>query len=290
MGIAVNELDVAKLKPHTIMLLIGKRGTGKSVLLRDLLSHLAGRLHYGCAFSPTETSLKMFAEFLPKSCIYDQFDSKVLERMVEFQRAEERPKHQRSVFCIMDDCLYDKSVLRSKVIRQIFMNGRHHRITLILCAQYMMDLSPDLRGNVDYCFCLKDNAMGSRMKLWRNFFGLFDKYQEFSKVMDVTTQDHSAIVMDNTGDVNSVDVCVTWYRANPNPRRFFIGRRSYFRLALQHRVSGPRRRTLGADEVLMVDQPQQQRGGGGGAARRPAVPPPTSTTLGHARPAARARR
>jgi hypothetical protein len=255
----IQKLDVRNLKRHSIIVIIGKRNTGKTVLLCDLLSHLSRRLDYGVAFTPTETSAIMFAKFMPKACIYDTFDADVLTRMIEFQRADADSKRMRSLYCVMDDCTYDKSILRSKVLRQLFMNGRHHHITLFLCAQYMMDLSPDLRGNVDYLFSLRDNAMGSRMKLWKAYYSCFAKYLEFSKIMDGATESHSAIVMDNTQATNASTSCVFWYRATPTPRPFFIGRRSFHRLDLQHRVRQARRRPVTGNITLVGEEPKRAR-------------------------------
>jgi hypothetical protein len=257
----INKLDVQSLKRHSIVVIIGKRGTGKSVMLCDMLSHFSRRLDYGVAFTPTESSAEMFARFMPRSSIYDTFDSDVLERMIDFQRSDAHSKKRRSLFCVMDDCLYDKRILRCKAIREVFMNGRHHQITLLLCAQYMMDLSPDLRGNVDYCFCLRDSALGSRMKLYRSFFGLFDKYISFAKVMDGATENHSAIVMDNTGNTNDISGCVFWYRAAPAPKPFYIGRRSFYRLDQQHRVpkKARRRLTTNSNHVTMLGQSEPKR-------------------------------
>lgn len=250
----IQKLEARSIKKHSVIVIIGKRNTGKSVLLCDILMHMSRRLDYGVAFTPTETSALMFQKFMPRSCIYDTFDPEVITRMIEFQRADADSKHIRSLYCVMDDCTYDKSILRSKVIRQLFMNGRHHHITVFLCAQYMMDLGPDLRGNVDYLFCLRDNAMGSRMKLWRAYFAVYPKYLEFSKVMDGATENYSSIVMDNTQPTNSATSSVFWYRAAPALRPFYIGRRSFHRLDLQHRVRQQRRRPVTGNVTLVGEE------------------------------------
>ena len=41
-----------------------------------------------------------------------------------------KTKKQRSLFIIMDDCMYDKKILKGVGIRDLFMNGRHLSVTL----------------------------------------------------------------------------------------------------------------------------------------------------------------
>ena len=45
-------------------------------------------------------------------------------------------------------------------------------MTLLLSAQYVMDLPPDLRTQVDYVFSLRENVMSNREKLYKQFFAL----------------------------------------------------------------------------------------------------------------------
>jgi len=41
------------MKPHRIVLAVGRRGMGKSVLMRDLMQHLSDRVDFGLAMTPT---------------------------------------------------------------------------------------------------------------------------------------------------------------------------------------------------------------------------------------------
>ena len=65
-------------------------------------------------------------------------------------------------------------------MRDLFMNGRHLKSALILAMQYCMDMTPDLRSQVDYCFCLRENIVSNKMKLWKFFFGGFANFDDFN--------------------------------------------------------------------------------------------------------------
>lgn len=243
--LSMHRLPIDDLKEHRIHLMIGRRGTGKTFLLRDIIYHMRKRFDYGVAFTPTEDSAKMFGEFIPPSCIYDSFKPEVLETLMQIQRDRIQSSGTApSLFVIMDDCMYDKAVLRCKPIRDLFLNGRHQKVTLLIVAQYLMDLGPDLRGNVDYCFCLQDTVMGNRMKLWRHFFSVYESYADFSRAMTGATEDHKCIVLDNTSGSSELQRTVFWYQAAPELPKFYVSRRSFWRMHEQHKLTYEQRQRI----------------------------------------------
>ena len=60
------------------------------------------------------------------------------------------------------------------------MNGRHVKLMLYLTMQYCMDLSPDLRANIDYIFVLRENILANKEKIYKNFFGIFPTFDTVS--------------------------------------------------------------------------------------------------------------
>ncbi|BCU03580.1 pox A32 superfamily incomplete domain [Pandoravirus japonicus] len=111
-------------KPDRVVMLVGKRGTGKSVLLRDLLSHLSREYDGGVAMSPTPESQDMFREFMPDSCVFNEYSSEKIGEIVTKLRQFNHMGVYKRVFVLLDDCMFDASVLKSKQMRDIHMNGR----------------------------------------------------------------------------------------------------------------------------------------------------------------------
>ena len=227
----VRKFDPATLKPHRIIIIVGKRGTGKSVMQRDLLYHLAQKLDFGLAMTPTEESAETFRQHMPDSWIYNSFSTSKVESMLNMQRELVKEKKARSLFIVLDDCMYDKKILKGLAIRDLFMNGRHLNVTMCNAVQYVMDMGPDLRTQVDYVFALRENIIANKNKLWKYFFGMFEKYEDFAKVMDKCTENHSCIVMDNTTGSCNVEECIFWYKADINVPEFKIGKPVYWKLS-----------------------------------------------------------
>lgn len=204
-------------------ILVGKKHTGKSTLIKDILYHLHKKgIPRACVFSGTEESNGFYKKFIPGVFIYD--DSSVESRLNEIVDYQKKIAMQKQlgeisddldtrVAIVLDDVGYKKDILKSEIIRQIFMNGRHHQIILIVACQYCMDVAIDLRTNADYVYVLKQNSMSSVKNLHDNYFGAFEKKKEFQKVLDACTQDYQCLVLDNTRpSTMAKDVCF-WYKA-----------------------------------------------------------------------------
>jgi hypothetical protein len=112
--------------------------------------------------------------------------------------------------------------MKDVCIRQCFMNGRHWKIFFMLTMQYCMDLSPDLRANVDYVFILRENVIQNREKLYKSFFGIFPTFDMFNQVMTSCTENYECLVLDNTSKSNKIQDCVFWYKASLR-KNFRIG-------------------------------------------------------------------
>jgi hypothetical protein len=102
------------------------------------------------------------------------------------------------------------------------MNGRHWKIFFMLTMQYCMDLTPDLRANVDYVFILRENVIQNREKLYKSFFGIFPSFEMFNQVMNTCTENYECLVLDNTSKSNKIQDCVFWYKAKMR-QNFKIG-------------------------------------------------------------------
>jgi hypothetical protein len=211
-------LQLKKFNPHgmaddKVCVFIGKRGTGKSTLITDILYHKR-HIPAGIVLSATEDGNHHYKTFVPDLFIYGDYDKEAIERVLSRQKEIAMTgKVPPSAFLLLDDCMYDRRFMKDICIRQCFMNGRHWKIFFMLSMQYCMDLTPDLRANVDYVFILRENIVQNREKLYKNFFGVFPNFQTFSKVMDACTENYECLVLDNTSKSNKIEDCVFWYKA-----------------------------------------------------------------------------
>lgn len=231
MKLQIRRFDPASIKEHRIMLFVAKRGGGKTTALRDILHHIGPRFHAGVAMCPTEEGLAFFRSIMPKQWVYSDFSESTIAKMMELQSENLAKGKEVSLFLILDDCLYAKNLFKSTVVRKLFMNGRHYKITVLLTAQYLTDLTPDLRSNVDVVMSFREPIIANKQRLWRFFYGCFHKFDDFVRTHDKCTDNFGALVLDNTGSSNCVADSCFWYHASPKHRDIRLGKSSYVSLA-----------------------------------------------------------
>eukprot|EP00741_Cyanophora_paradoxa_P001460 tig00000492_g1412.t1 len=131
----------------------------------------------GVIFSPTESPANpTWAKHCPGLFIHSEYDPEVIRGIVKNQqRIAKSGRKPPGVFIVLDDCMYNKNAISNdKYLRYVFQNGRHNGIHLVIAAQYLMDLGPALRGNIDVIFACSENNDTTRKKIWTNFFGYMD--------------------------------------------------------------------------------------------------------------------
>lgn len=214
MNIQLKKFNPATMADDKVCVFIGKRNTGKSTLVTDILYHKK-HLPVGIVMSATEDGNHHYKQFVPDLFIYGDYDKEAIERVLARQRTlVGSGKTTSGAFMLLDDCMYDKKFMKDTCIRQCFMNGRHWKIFFMLTMQYCMDLTPDLRANVDYVFILRENIIQNREKLYKAFFGIFPTFDMFNKVMTACTENYECLVLDNTSKSNRIEDCVFWYKAS----------------------------------------------------------------------------
>ena len=168
MTLQLKKFDPSTMGDDKICVFIGKRGTGKSTLVTDILWYKKN-LPAGIAMSGTEDGNGHYKQFIPDIFVYSDFNKGALEKLLERQKKAVAAGRATPVFLLMDDCMYDKAFMRETCIRQLFMNGRHWKIFFMLTTQYCMDMLPYVRSNVDYVFVLRDNVKQNRENLYKAF-------------------------------------------------------------------------------------------------------------------------
>ena len=214
----IRYFDPSQIKPGAVVLILGRRGAGKSTVAEDLLSY-----HRDCSrglcISATERSNGFWTKHIPQCFIHYEYSDDYTKQLFRQQmKIKKETGTIPPVFAIFDDLLFDKSFSKSKQTRKLLMNGRHSNIFTIISAQYLMDIGPDLRSNIDYVFVLRDNIRSNREKVYQYFAGVFPDYQRFEDVMLACTQDNEALVLDQSSLSYNVTDCVFFYKATPNLR------------------------------------------------------------------------
>ena len=122
-----------------VVVLIGRRDTGKSYLVKDLLYYHQD-IPIGTVISGTEMGNGFYSKHVPKLFIHNEYNSGIIENILKRQKTvlkqvkkEIETRIKEAILTLehllfLDDCLYDGSWTKDKVMRLLFMNGRHWKL------------------------------------------------------------------------------------------------------------------------------------------------------------------
>jgi hypothetical protein len=223
-----------------VIVLIGKRDTGKSFLVRDLLYYHQD-IPVGSVISGTEEGNGFYCKMVPRVFIHNEYNTVIIENILKRQRTilkqikKEMETYKRTTidpraFVILDDCLYDNTWARDKMMRLLFMNGRHWKIMLVITMQYPLGIPPTLRTNIDYVFILRENYIANRRRIYDNYAGMFPTFESFCQVMDQCTENYECLVINNNVKSNKLQDQVFWYKAD-NHNDFKLGSKEFWDLS-----------------------------------------------------------
>jgi len=214
-----------------VIVMIGKRGSGKSTIIQDIMFFMK-KVPATIAFSGTEDGNGFYSKHIHQAFIYNKYDQGALDSIVARQKKyvhdlknkgiDPKTCPEIGIFIIMDDLAYDDKMMKNEAMKEIFFNGRHYHITVVISFQFMMMLKPAYRANIDYVFICRDNKNDNIKRYYDYFFGIFDSFEDFKKVFYSCTNDFGCLVLDNTCRTNKIEDQVFWYRAKPD-RKFKIG-------------------------------------------------------------------
>ena len=235
------EMKAISFKPDEnkgpVIVLIGRRDTGKSYLVRDLLYYHQD-IPIGTVISGTEAGNGFYSEHVPKLFIHEEYNSAIIENILKRQRTvlkqikKELEVYKKSTidpraFVILDDCLYDAGWTRDKMMRLLFMNGRHWKMILIITMQYPLGIPPNLRTNIDFVFILREPYISNRKKIYENYAGMFPTFESFCQVMDQCTENYECLVINNNAKTNKLSEQIFWYKADSH-KTFKLGSKEFW--------------------------------------------------------------
>jgi hypothetical protein len=223
LNLRLKKFDMTKIKHDKVVVLIGKRETGKSFLVKDLLWHHQG-MPCGTVISGTEGANMFYSKVVPPIFVHEEYSPLIIANVLKRQKliarkiAKDLSERGTTVvdprnFLILDDCLYDQTWIRDKNVRYLFMNGRHVHTMFIITMQYAMGIPPNLRTNIDYVFILREPYLSNRKRIFENYGSAFPSFEFFCQIMDQCTQNYECLVINNNTQSNKLEDAIFWYKA-----------------------------------------------------------------------------
>ena len=217
--IKIRFFDPNEIPDGSVCVFIGKRKSGKSSAIRDLMWHKKN-IPIGQIISGSERANPFFKNFFPSTYIDDEYTQEVIDNILKRQNKIKEFAHQQAeqrkrpvdprFLLVFDDCLHDNKWQNTRQIKSIFMNGRHFSIFFILSLQYVMGIPPNLRTNIDYIFMFRETSFQNRRKLYDNFGGAIPTFHLFCSLMDCLGKYECLVICQDCDKIKFEDQVMYW--------------------------------------------------------------------------------
>ena len=148
-SIEIKELDIDIIPPITgrmndpeyggsKIVIIGKPGTGKSSLMKDLLYSKKHIFPVGMVMSGTEDSNGFYSDMFD-TFIYNAMMKKKL-KFIERQKIAKQHLENPWAVLIIDDYADDPKIFNRPLQQGLYKNGRHWKMWYMLSLQYPTDI------------------------------------------------------------------------------------------------------------------------------------------------------
>lgn len=193
--------------------IIGKPGSGKSVLIKALLNSKKHIIPVGTVISGSEDTNKFYSSLFPPLFVHERFNLSIIENVQKRQKFAKENLPNSWAVLVMDDCMDDVKVFNDPIMIGLMKNSRHWNLLSIFANQYVFDFKPVIRTSIDGVFIFREPNNSNRIKLYQNFASIIPSYRLFCQIMDEITTDHTCIYINNQSTSNDWRDCVFYYRA-----------------------------------------------------------------------------
>jgi hypothetical protein len=259
-SISIRPWDPSTLAPDATCLAVGKRHSGKTTLMIDIMYHLKDKLDFCMGMNGTEnSSTPTLGRFLPSTFVYNHYHEEKVKHLLEWQRRSVANGKGMRAGLILDDLMGEtnsdgtkRKIMSSGEIGKIFKIGRHRKIFFWCTLQYMRDCPPDARNNTDVLFLYNMTSPSERTKVYKDFFGMLKTQNDFNSVLDACTEGYSCLVLDTLIAMRDPANSLFFYKADLHPEDFKLGKQVFFTLS-DHYFQDRSDNDMSVQRVLGID-------------------------------------
>lgn len=201
--IPVRAFDPQEMPPDSSSIMFGIRRTGKSFFMRWYYYHWKD--YFDQIFVFTGTKLNGFwQQFVPEKFVFDGLDEGRLDDIIAFaKKIHDEPQWARTegyserTAVALDDVIAEEGIRRQAdhgPLAQLFVLGRHLKMSVSLATQLPTGVPPKVRDNLDFAVFFKQTKNKSKERFADEYMGrlnrktAFELIELYTKVTDAHTE------------------------------------------------------------------------------------------------------
>ena len=184
--ISFAKFDINKLNDNAKICIYGKRGSGKSWIIRKLLQTLNRSqlfLQNTLIISIKEPYENFYTKNFPQSQIQTIYNPISIGNSL-----------YNNGCIVLDDCLASKPSYPELAGLMSDMNYNHK--SFILGMQFVSNTTNSLTENADYIFLLREDFLANQIIYWKHYGGMFPTFEMFKEAFNALTQNYDCMVID----------------------------------------------------------------------------------------------
>jgi hypothetical protein len=230
--------------PHNFsMAIYGRRRSGKTIVLKDILSKTKGWFAKAYLFSETLADQPDLYDFIPEENRFGSFDQEVIWKIFTKQQGyirrelakakSEGRKLDKSeldhVLLIFDDVINDGAIRSSEILNKIHVSGRHTNHASIILSQEVggkHGINKVQRTNEDIIITFPQKSEYDRELIVAQYLSVVNKNVGDTIFRTLTNDPYNCLVVENYKPTLKYEDFVHWYLAELDIKDFVVGEES----------------------------------------------------------------
>jgi hypothetical protein len=189
---------------------LGKTNSGKSVMIKYLVSHSKNEFDKIFVICPTEEINQFYSDIIDKNCIFSEFKEEWLKSLIKklTDLKKENKDKKFNVLLILDDLGSDAKFSTSDSFKLLMVRGRHMGLSLLISCQYIYQVPPICRSNICYLIVGQQNNQSQQILADEYLYGNIDR-KKFLNIYHNAIKDYGFLIVNcnsvkNGDDLNSI--------------------------------------------------------------------------------------